>query len=83
MSVKGQTELKSQKMDIEEREKRGKEDFSFLYKTYIVLLWWKEIQNGDWDLNEKGYVVKHRNRILCICIGIVLYTIIILLAVFV
>lgn len=69
-------------MDIEEREKRKNEDFPLLYKLYMILLWWKEIQYGDWELKAKGYEVKYRNRLIYIGIGIIFYTLIILLAIF-
>ncbi len=56
------------------------EDYSPIYKLLIIILWWKEIQNGDWNLKEHGYIRKYRSRIIYILIGIFFYTVIILCA---
>lgn len=70
-------------MISEEKEKKEDEDYSILYKILMIFIWWKEIQYGDWDLKAKGYKVKYRSRLICIGIGIIIYTLIILMAIFI
>jgi hypothetical protein len=65
-------------MNKERKEEIDKEDFSILYKIFIILLWWKEIQNGDWELKKKGFRQKYKSRITYIIIGMIFYTLIIL-----
>lgn len=62
-------------------EDKKNEDYSIIEKIIIVILWFMVYQIiGEKDLKKNGYITKHRSRIICVIIGIILYATIILLA---
>ena len=62
------------------KEDKKNIDYSLLMKILIVLFWPMWYQFTENDLKENGYYKKRRNKIICIIIGIVFYTIIIVIA---
>lgn len=61
-------------------ENRNNEDYTGIEKFFIIIFWFMQYAVGEHDLKEKGYVKKYRSRNLCIVLGIMLYSLIILLA---
>lgn len=55
------------------------QDYSVIEKIGIVLLWFTSYRY-DTDLKKNGYITKHRSKVICVILGIILYTIIIVLA---
>ncbi len=58
---------------------KSDEDFSILVKIVIVLFWFSEWKYRT-GLKELGYTTKSRSRTICVIIGIILYSLIIILA---
>jgi len=58
---------------------REEEDFSFPEKLVIVILWFREYMYRT-ELKKNGYIKKSKTRKICILIGIVLYSLVILIA---
>lgn len=57
---------------------KSSEDYTIIEKFFMILFWPREMYIGDWHLKSEGYTIKHRSRLICIVIGIIIYTIIIL-----
>lgn len=54
------------------------EDYTIIEKIVMILFWPREMYIGDWHLKREGYIIKHRSRLICIFIGMILYAILIL-----
>ncbi|MEI7595556.1 MAG: hypothetical protein WCK02_07405 [Bacteroidota bacterium] len=59
---------------------KNEEDFSITEKFLMIFFWFRAVLIGDWNLRKDGYTLKHRNRLICIAIGILFYSIIVLYA---
>lgn len=55
------------------------EDYSFIEKILMILVPF-DFYKYDTDLKKNGYFTKRKSKILCVTLGFLFYTIIILLA---
>lgn len=55
------------------------EDYTFMDKLGIIIFWFYEFK-VDTDLKERGLMKKYKSKRICILIGILLYSIVIILA---
>ena len=63
-------------------EEKENEDYSIFEKIILVLLWFMAYK-WDNDLKENGYKTKYRSKIICVIVGILFYTSIVLFANFI
>jgi|GEM_PF-5539747 len=59
------------------------EDYTLLEK-FIIIVFWFDIftMMSNADLKKNGYATKHKSRMQCMIIGVVLYSVILLKVIF-
>jgi len=64
-----------------ELDKNAIEDFTVFEKIFILLFWYKALFS-NWNLRKDGFILKSKRRIHLIGIGILIYLIFILYAIY-